>query len=1182
MTATDALTKDLQRQVTDLEQDLRDRLAADRAREGDWKTEHAQAITNERTAASWLAWRDDRITQAAVAWVLTTVFIRFCEDNGLLKPVWISGPPSRRQEALDAQKAFFRAHPEDTDRAWLEDAIGYLGKLPATKALVESHNALHLIAPSGNAAGRLLEFWRRRDDDGALVHDLADAELSTRFLGDLYQDLSQHAKETFALLQTPVFVEEFILDRTMEPALGERPLDGFMMIDPACGSGHFLLGAFARLLDRWHRQAPAIDSQARVQKALDAVHGVDLNPFAIAIARFRLMLAALQAAGLRELEKAPAFTLNLAVGDSLIHGPDPGVLPGMADRSAYMPFTYRTEDSALLLTMLEEGRYDAVVGNPPYITVKDKALNQIYRRKYSDVCKGTYALTVPFMRLMFSLAKSGEGAGWVGQITSNSFMKREFGSKLVENYLPQVDLKLVADTSGAHIPGHGTPTVIIVGRSRHPSSSTIRAILGKRREQRNPNDPSEGLVWTSIIEHVDDTEWEDRWIAVADVERPALGSHPWTLAVGKLKELLNCIEMSGTVLADKARDIGYTGQTNCDEVFLSHSQTLARRRIDKSSRPFITGVDIEDYCVTAPLVALFPYVDGQLQSLEDNGPVARWMWPYRTTLGARATFGGSTYAEEGRPWWAWHQVARSRLSGPVLTWALVETHNQFAYIESCMLHNRHAPVIQLASGASRDTHLAFLGLFNSSTACLWLKCYAYDKGAGGISEGVKAENWEHFREFNGSLIERFPLRPSLPINGAKIHEVMQDRAAVISSIFSESSSLDPSVLAVARSRSRELHLRAISLQEELDWEVYRLYGLIDDDLTYQGEPPGTDLGQRAFEIALARDIANDEEGTAWFTRHESTTIEEIPSHWPSDYRELVQRRLSLIQSHPFIGFLEQPEYKRRWAQEPWEKRQERALREWLLDRLEDRHFWFDNQDRPRARSIAQLADEVARDVELMSVIELWEGRPDVPVIQSLTKLMTDEAVPFLAAYRYKDSGLRKREVWEATWALQRREDAGDKVGTIDVPPKYAPADFRKTSYWQARGKLDVPKERFIAYPEAGRETDPTALLGWAGWDHAQQALALATVITEREAEGWAAERLVPLVAGLEELQPWVDQWHGEVDPAFGVSMSAFCREQLVMRSAQVGKTAAELQAWRPEPARRGRSGSRRTPAGSGA
>ncbi len=62
---------------------------------------------------------------------------------------------------------------------------------------------------------------------------------------------------------------------------------------------------------------------------------------------------------------------------------------------------------------------------------------------------------------------------------------------------------------------------------------------------------------------------------------------------------------------------------------------------------------------------------------------------------------------------------------------------------------------------------------------------------------------------------------------------------------------------------------------------------------------------------------------------------------------------------------------------------------------------------------------------------------------------------------------------------------------------------------------------------------------------------------------------IPLVAGLAELQPWVEQWHGEVDPDYGVSLAAFCREQLTARAAQVGKTLAELAAWRPAPAARG-------------
>ena len=133
----------------------------------------------------------------------------------------------------------------------------------------------------------------------------------------------------------------------MEPALAERPLEGFKLIDPTCGSGHFLLGAFARLNDRWAAAAPGLEVQARVQKALHALHGVDLNPFAVGIARFRLMVAAVQAASLTSLEEAPAFEFHLAAGDSLLHGrPQLALdLPGMEDYdSGLSGFVYVTED----------------------------------------------------------------------------------------------------------------------------------------------------------------------------------------------------------------------------------------------------------------------------------------------------------------------------------------------------------------------------------------------------------------------------------------------------------------------------------------------------------------------------------------------------------------------------------------------------------------------------------------------------------------------------------------------------------------------------------------------------------------------------------------------------------------------------------------------------------------------
>ena len=73
----------------------------------------------------------------------------------------------------------------------------------------------------------------------------------------------------------------------------------------------------------------------------------------------------------------------------------------------------------------------------------------------------------------------------------------------------------------------------------------------------------------------------------------------------------------------------------------------------------------------------------------------------------------------------------------------------------------------------------------------------------------------------------------------------------------------------------------IALQEELDWDVYRRYGLFDEteaaELIAKPESvPELRLGERAFETVLARRMKAGEVETQWFARHGSTPITDIP------------------------------------------------------------------------------------------------------------------------------------------------------------------------------------------------------------------------------------------------------------------------------------------------------------------
>ena len=1168
MSARDTLTPELRAEVLRLEDDLRARVASIQEVQDAWRAEYDAARAAERTAAAWEAWVDERVTLAAVAWVLTTVFVRFCEDNALVKPVWISGP--RHREAIDAQQQFLRetarTNADVTDREWLLQAVDYLKSLPATTGLVDDTSPMWLVTPSGDAATRLLNFWRERDESGALIRDLSDPELDTRFLGDLYQEISEDAKKRYALLQTPVFVEEFILDRTLEPALNERPLEGFKLIDPTCGSGHFLLGGFQRLLDRWHKHAPGLDERERVQAALNSVYGVDINPFAVAIARFRLTVAALQACGLNSLADAPAFKYHLAAGDSLLHGLDQGEfdlgVTFTADRVA-SNFAYATENLEALRRILRNGQYDVVVGNPPYIQPPDEALNRTYRQHYFS-CRGKYQLTVPFMERFFALAESGATAGWVGQITGNGFMKKEFGSTLVAKYLPTKDLRLVVDASGAYIPGHGTPTVIVVGRNARPVSSTLRAVLGNRAEPSRPIDPANGRVWSSIFDHVDQPGWDDTWVSVVDLDRRRLAVHPWSLGGGGSVELLAHIEeASRKRLADAVVEVGVVAVLGEEDAYELSSWAA------EPSAVVVEGEGIRDFTVDGR-PRFWPYQPNL--EVDSNAGKSRWMWPRRQVVKGYLMF-GKTREQRGLAWFQYGMLAVAKLRDRrSICFAEVATHNHFSLDLEGRIFKQSAPVIKLRPDATDDDFFSLLGVLNSSLACFWLRQVCPPKGGSGIGRGIQPESWMERFNFNSTNVAKYPLPATFdPRLGRRLDELARERAATSPTSLLQGGVPEPRQLEQASERYSALRGQMVAVQEELDWYSYNAYGIVGSDLLWQGgDLPSLSPGERTFELALARDVENGIEETAWFERHGSTPRTAVPNHWPQEYQDLIQRRTAAVASNPFLRVLERPEHKRRWSAESWDERLQDALASWLCGVLEDRSRWFDPQGRPMPKSLAVIADEVSRDPLLVSALELWDGRRDVPVAAILDRLVRREAVPFLAAHRYRESGLRKRSAWETTWDLQRREDRGDG-GQIPVPPKYTSADFVRQDYWMQRGPLDVPKERFILYPGAGREGDVTSVVGWAGWDHAQQALALATLIQSGEQQGWSEERLTPFVAGLSELLPWVQQWHTDPDPLYGGSSPAeFFSGLLDNYMAKLGETRDSLVAWRPPAATRGR------------
>jgi hypothetical protein len=1246
-----ALLPDLQRQVTTLEDDLRARCEAEPSVDAPLKARYDEARVRARTALTYKAWREEELTNVAVAWILACVFVRFLEDNGLVDTCYLAGPDAEGLgRARDQHELFFREHPLSTERDYLEHVFTATSALPAMAEFFDRrHNPLWSVGPTGDAAAAALNFWRRADPvSGRPLHDFSDPEWSTRFLGDLYQDLSAAARKRYALLQTPVFVEQFILDRTLTPAIETFGFKVVRMIDPTCGSGHFCLGGFARLHKLWVEAEPAESPSVLAQRALDQVFGVDLNPNVVAIARFRLLLAALRVTGTTQLRHAFNFRINVATGDSLLHGrrfrdfeSNTGPQRTFDTEEIFrdeLKHHYEVEDVEALHRILGQ-QYHAVVGNPPYIAVKDSALKAAYKNRYPS-CAGKWVLVVPFIERFFDLTISGDGtvshpAGFMGQITGNNFMKREFGKKLIEEYLPRWDLTHVLDTDKAHIPGHATGTVILFGKNQPPVAATIRAVVGIKKQEPKPEIPDQGLVWRAITSQVDRVGSQSEWISVADSPRDSFHHHPWSIGGGGASELKSQIEEVGEttvgMFVDQLRgkpNIGITAFTLEDDAYVQPELVLKRQRLPAElRRDMVEGDSLRDWTMNENDAVVWPYTSKFDPILFDSSNSAlRFLWPARTCLTNNVMFGQQTKVASGLVWYEFGRLTAHKLKTPLsITFGEIATNNHFVLDRGGKVFKNSAQVIKLKAGAVEEDHKRLLGLLNSSTVCFFLKQICHDKGAGGIGGGIAAEEWEHRFTFNATPIASVPIPADLPIQlptalvQTSTALQAQSPAATLARWTGPESGELRTRLATARDQATRLRRQLIAWQEELDWQIYEAFGLVpgaaasdpaavslpEGEAMDRAAEFGLELGERAFEIVLARRMAAGEVQTTWFERHGSTPLTELPRHWPAAYRELVERRLRRIADDPAIRLIEQREYKRRWNTEPWDKQFTKAARDWLLARLEGYFFEGDRVLKPDAESARaagtfapatrpaftttnQLAEIAKTDDAFQAVAEQLMGGPGFSVPKLVRELVESASVPALPAQRYKPSGLLKRHDWEQVWELQRREDAIDaaekvnaadindaeraarkakaasrkksELGEIPVPPKFKDKDFKKDFWWSLRGKLDVPKERWVSFPGAERTEDPSPVIAWAGWDHAQQARALAEYYLEaKQTYAFPTEKLKPLLAGLLELEPWLVQWHSAVDPLIGDSPANAIRGFVDAEVHALGTTREDLK-----------------------
>ena len=1185
------LLKDLQRELPKLEKDILAYSEQSEERTAHLKQEYAKAKEAGRTAEHFVSWREAQITQAAVAWVLTCVFVRFLEDNGLLAQPVLSGPVEREngpnsakthplKNAKDRIEAYFNEHPTYAEREYLLHLFEQLEQIPVIAELLDHrHNPLWQIPVSADGAKSLIDFFQKIDPEtGQIIHDFTDPDWDTRFLGDLYQDLSEAVRKRYALLQTPEFVESFILDYTLEPAIKTFGLEGLRLIDPTCGSGHFLLTTFERIFERWQKREPATNSRVLAQRALDVVHGVDINPYAIAICRFRLLMAAMKACEIELIKDAPAFQFNLACGDSLLHGrrfewQGQGIQQGLLDDE--LKHVFEVEDKDKLEIILGQ-QFHAVVGNPPYIIVRDKALNKAYRTKYPMTCYKQYSLGAPFTERFFELCINHENkaSGYMGIITTNSFMKRDFGKPLVENHLSRKKLTHIIDTSGAYIPGHGTPTVILFGRNSSPDSTKILSVLGINGEPDTPPEPENGAVWSSIVSNINRVGFENEFVSVVERSREEYSTHPWSLSGGGASEIKNEIERkSNEKLNDVGAKVGRTTVVGEDDLWIMTKEQLDRLGAGDISQPLVIGEPIRDWILESHPWVLYPYASfGGAPINEEHPAIKNYLWKFRTLLKARSVFGKSL-EDMGRPWYEhlehYTNKLKTKYSIPV---AFVASHNHFYFDRGGKLFKQSAPIIKIDKETDDKYFIRLVAYLNTSLVCFWLKQVCHQKQLTG-GDGVRVEYKSKVPyEFAANKISDIPLYPNYM--RSEYDDVFLKIGKAIDLLARELENQNDKIMYLEFGKPGKLRTlyeeiyqikkliksKMVLLQEELDWTAYVVFNFCDRELLGDvdaWESVGVTPGQRPFEIVQQLSQEGFEVPSS------------VPDSWPETMRECWQLRMEAIKSIRQVQVIEDSHYKRRWI-----GRQGLFNKSSKSDELQSACKWnlkkIVEEEVKRAGAIliscSQLSEVLSGNERFQEIAEIYVGREDVNAQSLIEKLVNEEAIPQIPQCCYKTTAIKKYRAWKQIWEFQRLEDSLDAYKGVknSRPPKYVSGDFRKPGYWALRGKFDVPKERFFSLPGCEKDGDNTLVIGWAGLDPLQRAQAIAAWYEDRkENDGWEAERLMPMLVAIDELIPWLKQWHNDIDPEYGERMGDFYESYLLEELRRWELTREELLDWRP-------------------
>ena len=504
------------------------------------------------------------------------IFIRNCEDRELEeKRLWEA---KNEVHAWKKVKEIFSFYDKNYDSKLFTYDPTDLKSVHLCDTLDIDDDVIRII---------LNGLYRTKDDFVSYDFSAIDADvLGTvyeQYLGHILKKTEKRAsltenhvhKKEQGIYYTPTYIVDYIVRNTLGELLKEKKTDveNIKVLDPACGSGSFLIKTFD-VLNEYHERNITNYSQTqldvktgipfttKVRILQNNIFGVDLDKQAVEIAQLNLLLKIADKG-----HRLPLLEQNIKCGNSLIDDNE------VAGNKA---FKWERQFNEIM----REGGFDVVFGNPPYVRQEELGEIKPYLEANYEAYQGTADLFVYFFEKELKILKED---GYFGMIVSNKWLRASYGKNLrklltgfwIEEFIDFGDLKVFADAT--------IYPCIIIMRKIKKANPKIRICK------------METLRFGSLVEYVRNNSFF--------INQNELNEKEWNIQKTEANELLKKIRNSGVPIEEYVGAKIYRGiLTGLNEAFIIDEKKRDElihedSRNEEVIKPFLTGAESKRYSI---------------------------------------------------------------------------------------------------------------------------------------------------------------------------------------------------------------------------------------------------------------------------------------------------------------------------------------------------------------------------------------------------------------------------------------------------------------------------------------------------------------------------------------------------------------------------------------------------------